>query len=67
MIAEEEGADGCLHFNGRALVPFVGQVVGYRGYLVIRQKIDKRTLYSASPCGLLTSAKSSNPIHSRRR
>lgn len=35
VIAEEEGAGGRLHFHVRASVPLIGQVAGYRGYLVV--------------------------------
>ena len=35
--ADERGTDGCerLHFRVEARVPGVGQVVGYRGHLVL--------------------------------
>jgi len=35
VIAEEDGSGDRLEFNVKALLPLVGQVAGYSGYLVI--------------------------------
>jgi hypothetical protein len=35
VIAEEEGASDHMRFHVRASLPLIGQVAGYRGYLVI--------------------------------
>jgi len=38
VLAEEDGQGDRLQFNVRASLPFVGQVAGYRGYLVLDAK-----------------------------
>jgi hypothetical protein len=41
VIAEEDGSGDRLHFNVRASLPLVGQVAGYRGYLVVDIREDE--------------------------
>jgi hypothetical protein len=38
VVAQETGAGDCIHFLVTAELPFVGRVIGYRGYLEVGSK-----------------------------